>query len=420
MVAMIELPRSMPINTLAQLKLHTLAIRRHEEGMTAYFDFSSPLVLNRKAVPKSLQVLESKGSSSSLSFSGWVGFFGYEFLAANLGLSLSAPVDLDIPDGWMARPRSLIHFEANRTRIESEDPHRLVELKEILESANHSNNSLSRPVSNSSSSLDCNLNYEKYQKLFDRAKEAILDGETYQIKISQRFHAKIQIEPLLAFEKLNASNPAPEAFLLQTPTFSMVSCSPEVVIDRKGPKIITRPIGGTYERKDSSLASSEIKNFLDDPKEIAEHNMLVDLERNDLSAVCEPGSVKIEHFREVETYSHLHHLVSTISGTLKPRQNLQVILRALLPGGSITGCPKIRTMEWIDRLEPCFRGPYTGSFGIIEDSGDLHLNLIIRSMITTGEDCFIQAGGGIVVDSVPSYEFNENRIKAQALLDLLP
>jgi len=110
MVAMIELPRSMPINTLAQLKLHTLAIRRHEEGMTAYFDFSSPLVLNRKAVPKSLQVLESKGSSSSLSFSGWVGFFGYEFLAANLGLSLSAPVDLDIPDGWMARPRSLIHF----------------------------------------------------------------------------------------------------------------------------------------------------------------------------------------------------------------------------------------------------------------------------------------------------------------------
>jgi len=145
----------------------------------------------------------------------------------------------------------------------------------------------------------------------------------------------------------------------------------------------------------------------------------VDLERNDLSSLCVPGTVHLERFCEVETYSHLHHLVSTIHGELKPGTNLSDILQGMLPGGSITGCPKMRTMEWIDKLEPCFRGSYTGSFGIIEDSGDLRLNLIIRSMLILGERCYTQAGGGIVVDSTPQYEYRENQIKAQALLDLL-
>ena len=160
-------------------------------------------------------------------------------------------------------------------------------------------------------------------------------------------------------------------------------------------------------------------NFLSDPKEVAEHNMLVDLERNDLSTVCEPGSVRIARFREVETYSHLHHLVSTIEGRLRPDVELRDILRGILPGGTITGCPKIRTMELIDSLEPCFRGPYTGSFGTIGDDGSLRLNLIIRALVATSDRCFAQAGGGIVVDSTPGYEYKENELKARALLDLL-
>ena len=162
-----------------------------------------------------------------------------------------------------------------------------------------------------------------------------------------------------------------------------------------------------------------IERFLSDSKEVSEHNMLVDLERNDLSALCTPGTVRIERFREVETYAHLHHLVSTISGKLRAELGLREILQGMLPGGSITGCPKIRTMEWIDRLEPCFRGPYTGSFGTLADNGDLRLNLIIRAMLVLDDKCYTQAGGGIVVDSTPSYESKENRIKAQALLDLL-
>ena len=147
--------------------------------------------------------------------------------------------------------------------------------------------------------------------------------------------------------------------------------------------------------------------------------MLVDLERNDLSTICEQGTVEIRKFREVESYSHLHHLVSTITGRLKKGISLRNIVQAMLPGGSITGCPKVRTMQWIDQLEPCFRGPYTGSFGSIADNGDIQLNLIIRAMLILGDHCYTQAGGGIVVNSKPEYEFKENQTKAQALLDLL-
>ena len=165
-------------------------------------------------------------------------------------------------------------------------------------------------------SIACNLEFGQYEEVFRQAREAILDGETYQIKISQRFEAPARIDRS-GFERLCLANPAPEAFLLWTENFSILSCSPETVIERKEDRITTRPIGGTYQRKTGSSDGSVIESFLNDPKEVAEHNMLVDLERNDLSAICKPGTVAIERFREVESYAHLHHLVSTIGGNLK-------------------------------------------------------------------------------------------------------
>ncbi len=345
-----------------------------------------------------------------------MGFFGYEFLAANLGLSLKAKRDLEVPDGWFGRPETILRLSSQGTSIESREPTREKEIESLLI---HSLSEETAEISFPGKSLGCNLDFERYERIFAQAQQAILDGETYQIKISQRFEAESKVDPLRAFAKLHQANPAPESFLLQTPDFSLVSCSPEVVIDKVGQRITTRPIGGTYERSTTKQDPSVIERFLSDPKEVSEHNMLVDLERNDLSALCIPGTVRIERFREVETYAHLHHLVSTISGELRPELGLREILRAMLPGGSITGCPKIRTMEWIDRLEPCFRGPYTGSFGTLADNGDLRLNLIIRAMLVLKDKCYTQAGGGIVVDSTPGYEFKENRIKAQALLDLL-
>ncbi len=416
---MIKTIETIPLSALNSLDSESLVIRADPKGLVVYLDFDSAVVLNRHKLEESFYQIRQSSEPYDLSFSGWVGFFGYEFLAANFDIQLESPIDLEIPDGWFARPKSIIHLTANSTCIESIIPEREKEIRSILNTATICDPVESLEIKKPTQSLTCNLDFAQYQKIFEQAREAILDGETYQIKISQRFEATAQINPLHAFEKLRLSNPAPEAFLLQTPDFSIVSCSPEVVIEKHGKKISTRPIGGTYQRTNPEHDGSVIERFLSDPKEVAEHNMLVDLERNDLSALCIPGSVRIERFQEVESYSHLHHLVSTISGNLRKELRLQEILQAMLPGGSITGCPKARTMEWIDQLEPCFRGPYTGSFGTLEDSGDIHLNLIIRSLISLNAKCYIQAGGGIVVDSNPEYEYNENRIKAQALLDLL-
>jgi para-aminobenzoate synthetase component 1 len=413
---MIDVHCTSPLKRLHSSGTDTLVIRANPKGgWTGYLDFSEVHVLSFENTCGQIEKLSSSSpKSNGLSFSGWVGFFGYEFLARHFGANLSADRDLSIPDGWFGRPSTVMHIQQDRISIESTLPERESEIAKLIE-----NSSLPGPHSFVAHNRRCNLSFEEYEKIFLQAREAILDGETYQIKISQRFEAEAKIDPLLAFAKLSASNPAPEAFLLKTPEFSLVSCSPEVVIEKTGNRILTRPIGGTYARNSSGSDQSVIERFLNDAKEVSEHNMLVDLERNDLSSLCVPGTVHLERFREVETYSHLHHLVSTIHGELKPSINLSDILQGMLPGGSITGCPKIRTMEWIDKLEPCFRGPYTGSFGIIEDSGDLHLNLIIRSMLILGERCYTQAGGGIVVDSTPEYEYRENQIKAQALLDLL-
>ena len=414
---MIEFPHPVQIESLASLKCENLAIRSNaSDGFTVFLDFRERSYLFSSSMEKSLSLLQSDSPPNGLSFSGWVGFFGYEFLAANLGLSLKAKRDLEVPDGWFGRPETILRLSSQGTSIESHEPSREKEIESLLI---HSLSEETAELSFPGKSLGCNLDFERYERIFAQAQQAILDGETYQIKISQRFEAESKVDPLRAFAKLHQANPAPESFLLQTPDFSLVSCSPEVVIDKVGQRITTRPIGGTYERSTTKQDPSVIERFLSDPKEVSEHNMLVDLERNDLSALCIPGTVRIERFREVETYAHLHHLVSTISGELRPELGLREILRAMLPGGSITGCPKIRTMEWIDRLEPCFRGPYTGSFGTLADNGDLRLNLIIRAMLVLKDKCYTQAGGGIVVDSTPGYEFKENRIKAQALLDLL-
>ncbi len=414
---MIEFPHPVPIESLASLKCENLAIRSNaSDGFMVFLDFRERSRLSSSSTEKSLSLLQSHSPPNGLSFSGWVGFFGYEFLAANLGLSLKAKRDLEVPDGWFGRPETILRISSQGTSIESREPTREKEIESLLI---HSLSEETAEISFPGKSLGCNLDFERYERIFAQAQQAILDGETYQIKISQRFEAESKVDPLRAFAKLHQANPAPESFLLQTPDFSLVSCSPEVVIDKVGQRITTRPIGGTYERSTTKQDPSVIERFLSDPKEVSEHNMLVDLERNDLSALCIPGTVRIERFREVETYAHLHHLVSTISGELRPDLGLREILRAMLPGGSITGCPKIRTMEWIDRLEPCFRGPYTGSFGTLADNGDLRLNLIIRAMLVLKDKCYTQAGGGIVVDSTLGYEFKENRIKAQALLDLL-
>ena len=400
--------------SLSQLDGTLMVSSDREGGHVAYLDFAETLTLESTNSTEQIAKLSETVSPSNLSFSGWVGFFGYEFLAKHMGVQLIARRDISVPEGFFGRPQTILRLKKSRLSIESSLPDREGELAACLA------NPVETPKTFASlAEISCNLSFEDYAKVFAAAREAILDGDTYQIKISQRHEARMSIDPLDAFRRLHMANPSPEAFLIRQTDFAIVSCSPETVIDRTGNMIATRPIGGTHERRPEIGDREAIARFLDDPKEVAEHNMLVDLERNDLSAICESGSVRIARFREVEIYAHLFHLVSTIEGRLRSDCDLADILRSMLPGGTITGCPKVRTMEIIDSLEPCFRGPYTGSFGTIGDDGSIRLNLIIRALLILEDICFAQAGGGIVVNSSPDYEYNENGVKARALLDLL-
>jgi para-aminobenzoate synthetase component 1 len=391
-----------------------------------FLDFDSFHLLDRCKISHDLKVLglqqlATQSIASSKAFSGWVGFFGYEWLCALRGIECRAPQDIEgIPDGILARPGITFTIHDDTVRIYGDNPDKVRFWQKRLCKP------YSPPVPNpipggemSDTSLNCD--FATYEQIFAKAKEALRDGETYQIKLSIRHQAPAP-DPAEAFAKLMQSNPAPEAFFLCWNEFALISCSPETVIDLRNNTLATRPIGGTFPRDTAkpSVAAETLRDaFAADSKESAEHNMLIDLERNDLNTVCQSGSVHITHLREVESYAHVHHLVTRIAGELNPNVSRADILKALLPGGSITGCPKHRTIELIDLWEPSFRGPYTGSFGTLEDNGNIHLNLIIRTLMIKGESAFVQAGGGIVIESNPAYEYRENLLKGQALLELL-
>ncbi|MBT6463132.1 MAG: anthranilate synthase component I family protein [Opitutae bacterium] len=378
----------------------------------AFLDFSEIKQISCKETVTLNELLNSDRKNTE-GFPFRCGYISYELLAANFGVCCQAPRDLDLPAAILARPTTRLYIKGKKITVESYTRERVEEILKLARFSQTSSNS------NRRGPITPNLSFEQYEQIFHKAREQILEGNTYQIKISVRYSAETQVNPLTAFEKLTKANPSPEAFVLNWGKFALISCSPETVIRKIENKILTRPIGGTFEKKNQSNSQQQINDFLSNEKETSEHNMLIDLERNDLSRICTPGSVKIDQLRVVEPYVHLYHLVSTISGRVKNNVSTPEILKAMLPGGTITGCPKHRTIELIDQLEPCFRGPYTGSFGMFYDNGDLHLNLIIRTLIQTEGFCFIQAGGGIVAESNPQYEYNENRIKALALIELL-
>ena len=214
------------------------------------------------------------------------------------------------------------------------------------------------------------------------------------------------------------TNSSPESFMIRDKNFSIVSCSPETLIDKKGDKILTKPIAGTL-RKNINLDKSKALNFFRfNNKETKEHNMIVDMERNDLSRICVPGTVKILKEKFVEEYKHLFHYVTSIHGKLKKNISLKEIITSMMPGGSVIGCPKIRTLEILNKQEKEDRNIFTGSFGYIKFNQDMRFNIIIRSILNFKKISEISAASGVILDSSAKKEFNENFIKAKSLLEL--
>lgn len=266
------------------------------------------------------------------------------------------------------------------------------------------------------SSLRADHDAHSYAAAVRRAKEWILEGDLYQINLSQRFEARIEGPSWLLYRRLKKSNPAPYAAYLASPWGELLSSSPEMFLRIRGREIETRPIKGTRPRTGEAKKDAMARQaLLQSGKDRAELNMIVDLERNDLKRVCETGSVEVPRLYGLEEYETVFHLVSTIRGRLRPQVDLADVLRATFPGGSITGAPKIRAMERIAQSESAARSLYTGSIGWIGYDADAEWNIAIRTILRSGDRACYRVGGGIVADSDPAAEYAETLHKGRGL-----
>ena len=246
----------------------------------------------------------------------------------------------------------------------------------------------------------------------------IIAGDVFQVNLSRRWQYNLteKTDSALIYNALKKANPAPFSALIQYEDFSIISSSPERLFSVNDKVLETRPIAGTHPRGKGDLDETLKDNLINHPKEIAEHVMLLDLERNDMGRVCEYGSVFVNEIMTLETYPFVHHIVSNIKGKLRESIGIKDIVRALFPGGTITGCPKVRCMEIINELEQMPREAYTGSVGYISQNGKMDFNILIRSFIHEGDTLSFRAGAGIVYDSIPEKELAETRHKAAGLL----
>lgn len=268
--------------------------------------------------------------------------------------------------------------------------------------------------------LSSNLGQEEFEGMVRKAKEYIYEGDIFQVVLSQRFQTDFEGDRFMLYRALRMVNPSPYLFFLDFDDFALVGSSPEVLVRVQDDTAELLPIAGTRPRGETPEEDQALeKELKEDPKEMAEHIMLVDLGRNDLSRVCKPGTVKPVRSQVIERYSHVMHIVSDIQGELSGGQTSVDALMQCFPAGTVSGSPKIRAMEIIDELEPTKRGPYAGAVGYFDFSGNMDTCIVIRTMVVTGDKVYIQAGAGIVADSDPQKEFEETRNKAGALVEAL-
>jgi anthranilate synthase component 1 len=262
-----------------------------------------------------------------------------------------------------------------------------------------------------------NLNPKEFMESVERTKEYIQAGDIIQAVISQRWSTKLDVLPFDLYRVLRVLNPSPYMFYLKMGDEYLVGSSPEVMVRVEGERVENRPIAGTRPRgKNEDEDTILEKELISDPKERAEHIMLVDLARNDLGRVAEVGTVRVDELMTVEKYSHVMHIVSNVIAKLQRGKDAFDVIRATFPAGTLSGAPKIRAMEIIEEMEPSRRGAYGGAVGYFSFSGNMDTCITIRTFVIKGEEVFIQAGAGIVADSDPEREYNETVNKVKALI----
>ena len=378
-----------------------LIIYKVHDGYNLYTDFSKKIILTKKNINSFFNSFRRKKFNKETDL--LIGFFGYEILCDLLNIKIKNQQKLNFYKGVFYKPETLIKIRKDIKIISSIKRHKF-------------NNYFNK--TQILSPFKTNINYKKYKKIFDLFSKKIRQGETYQIKICTKYKNKSTINPVNFFWKLMKINSSPESFMIRDKNFSIVSCSPETLIDKKGNKIITKPIAGTLKKNNKINKIKALRFFRNNEKETKEHNMIVDMERSDLSRICKPGSVKILKKKYVEEYKHLFHYVTSIQGKLKKNTTIKNIVKSMMPGGSVIGCPKIRTLELLNKQEKEDRNIFTGSFGYIKFNQNMKFNIIIRSILNFRNMSEVSAASGVVLDSSSKKEFNENFIKAKSLLEL--
>lgn len=355
---------------------------------------------------------------------GWFLYLAYE-LAAEIEPVLNLPGVADqpghepLPLALAVRcPAAIIRDHQQRCTYlvaERGEEHRLEQMRaDFINSPQHPR--AHSPFSTHSIRED---EAERYLHGVEAIKRYITEGDVFQVNLSRKWDIFFS-SPVAAadlYQNLRQHNPAPFAALACLGQGAIISSSPERLVQTHGRTVQTRPIAGTRPRDENHARDHSLsQELLGHPKEQAEHIMLIDLERNDLGRVCEAGSVKVDELMALESYAHVHHIVSNVQGTLRSEVTPGEVIAAVFPGGTITGCPKIRCMEIIAELEQEGRGAYTGSMGYVNRNGDMDLNILIRTLVHSGEHVSLRAGAGIVHDSVPENELQETRAKAKGLL----
>ena len=378
-----------------------LIIYKVEGGYDLFTDFSKKIIINNRNIENFLNSFSTKKYRKETDI--FIGFFGYEILCNLLKIKIKNQKNIKFYKGVFYKPETIIKIR---------DKIRIYSTKK-----NH-NFTYQFQKTNISSPFKLNISYKKYKKIFDIFSKKIREGQTYQIKICTKYKNKSEINPVNFFWKLMKINSSPESFMIRDKDYSIVSCSPETLIDRKGNTIITKPIAGTLKKNKFYNKLKALKYFRNNNKETKEHNMIVDLERNDLSRICKPGTVEIKKEKYVEEYKHLYHYVTSIAGRIKKNVSVKEIITSMMPGGSVIGCPKIKTLQLLNSQEKEDRNIFTGSFGFIKFNEDMRFNIIIRSILNFKKQSEISAASGVVLDSAAKKEFNENFIKAKSLLEL--
>jgi len=408
-----------------QLAGGTVTTRHGEQVHEEPVDPQDPFTAVRSELDKMSQLV---GDDLPAPFGGAVGYLGYDLVRYFESIPLPDGTGLGLPDYSFVFPNTLAVFDHVKSEIEiitlppegeaeSAYASGLALIDQLLDALQSPLPlGLEGPEASERKPLQSNMTEEVFKKKVERAKEHILAGDAFQIVLSQRLQGETHVSPFQIYRALRILNPSPYMFFVDFNDFQIVGSSPEVLVKLDDRHALVCPIAGTRPRGETPQADQELEEeLLANEKECAEHVMLVDLGRNDLGRVCEVGSVETDSLMHIEKYSHVMHIVSRVTGTLRKEFDMFGLLRATYPAGTVTGAPKIRAMEIISDLEGEARGPYAGAVGYFGRQGDMDMCITIRTLVMKGTRYYAQAGAGIVADSDPAAEYQETLSKIRAL-----